>query len=123
MPTHAYAPYAPFESIAVPQVWHARDTRSIFGDLALVLFLVAQCLDGALTYVGVVSIGPEIEANPIIAALMLEFGHAAGLTGAKVVAGALGIYLHVRQVHAAVALLTGFYVLAAIVPWTALLFF
>ena len=106
-----------------PHEWGARATRSLFGDLALVLFLVTQLLDGALTYVGVVSIGPNVEANPIIAALMTEFGHGAALTGAKVVAGALGIYLHLCQLHAAVAMLTGFYVGAAIVPWTALLFF
>ena len=123
MPAHAYVHTATIQGVLAPQEWAARATRSAFGDVALVLFLLAQCLDGALTYVGVVSIGPWIEANPIISALMAHFGHGAGLAGAKVVASGLGIYLHVWGLHAAVALLTAFYVAAAIVPWTALLFF
>lgn len=69
------------------------------------------------------SFGLGIEANPIIASLMMQFGHGPALTLAKLFAGALGICLHMRQVHGAVALLTGFYITAAIVPWTAILFF
>jgi hypothetical protein len=97
--------------------------RSLFGDVTLILFLLVQCFDGVFTYVGVASFGVSIEANPIIVALMTTFGEGVALTGAKIVAAALGICLHMREVHGAVALLTGFYVAAAIVPWTALLFF
>jgi hypothetical protein len=88
----------------------------------LVLFLVAQCLDGIFTYVGVTTFGIAVEANPLIAALMMQFGAGAALVGAKVVAGVLGIALHLRQVHAAVAALTLFYVTIALGPWTAILF-
>ena len=35
---------------------------------------------------------------------------------------ALGIALHLRQVHSAVALLAVFYLVVAIAPWTAILF-
>jgi hypothetical protein len=42
---------------------------------------------------------------------------------AKVTAAFLGICLHLRQVHLAVALLTGFYAAAALAPWTLILFF
>lgn len=107
---------------AVPTVGSQPSVRSRLGDVALVLFLLAQCFDGALTYVGVISFGIESEANPLISGLMLRFGEEAGLLGAKVVAALLGIALHLRQVHGAVALLTVFYVAAAIVPWTAILF-
>jgi hypothetical protein len=123
MQTQIYGECSAVRGMVAPHEWGACATRSVFGDLALVLFLLAQCLDGALTYVGVVSIGPSVEANPLIAALMTHFGHGAALTGAKVVASALGIYLHLCELHGAVAVLTGFYVAAAIVPWTALLFF
>jgi hypothetical protein len=75
------------------------------------------------TYVGVASFGRSVEANPIIVALMGAFGEGVALAGAKIVAGALGICLHLREVHGAVALLTGFYIAAAIVPWSVLLFF
>jgi uncharacterized membrane protein len=108
---------------AVPAMWNRPIHRSLFGDIALILFLLAQCFDGVFTYVGVASFGHAVEANPIIVALMGAFGEGVALTGAKVVAGLLGICLHLRQVHGAVALLTGFYFAAAIVPWTALLFF
>jgi hypothetical protein len=97
-------------------------TRSRAGDVLLVLFLLAQCFDGVLTYVGVVTFGIGVEANPLITGLMLRFGEGVGLLGAKMVAAVLGIALHLRQVHLAVALLTAFYIGVAILPWTALLF-
>ena len=106
---------------ALPNVWHARSRSSRFGDIVLLLFLLAQCLDGALTYVGVTTFGVGAEANPLISALMLEYGAGAGLIGAKSVAGVLGIALHVREVHGAVAGLTAFYFAIAILPWTAIL--
>jgi hypothetical protein len=123
MAAEAYIVSRPIFGTTVPAVWTPPVRRSLFGDVALTLFLLAQCFDGVLTYVGVASFGPSIEANPILVALMSTFGHGVALTGAKIVAGVLGICLHLRQVHGAVALLTGFYVAAAIVPWTALLFF
>lgn len=83
---------------------------------------MAQCLDGVLTYVGVVTYGTTIEANPIIATLMAHFGHGVALMAAKIVAGLLGICLHVRQVHVAVAVLAVFYVTVAVIPWMAILF-
>jgi hypothetical protein len=96
--------------------------RSRLGDLLLVLFLLAQCFDGVLTYVGVMTFGIGIEANPLITNLMLYFGEGTGLLGAKLVAAALGIALHLRRVHIAVAILTAFYFGAAVLPWAAILF-
>jgi hypothetical protein len=54
---------------------------------------------------------------------MTAFGLGPGLAGAKIVAGVLGMCLHLRQVHGAVALLSLFYLTAAIVPWSVILFF
>ena len=72
--------------------------------------------------VGVVSFGPGIEGNPLVAGLMGAVGQGAGLLAAKGGAIALGIALHVCQVHAAVAVLAAFYVVAAVLPWMAILF-
>jgi len=107
---------------AIPKLGIEPAARSRAGDVVLVLFLLAQCLDGALTYVGVITFGLESEANPLVGGLMFHLGEGAGLIGAKIVAAVLGIALHLRQVHAAVALLTAFYFGVAIIPWTALLF-
>jgi hypothetical protein len=117
-----YASAGTLSEAAVPQVWSGAVTRSRFGDVAVVLFLLAQSLDGVFTYVGVITYGPGIEANPLISGLMRHFGEEAGLIGAKAVACALGIALHLRQVHGAVALLTAFYAAAALLPWAAILF-
>lgn len=92
--------------------------RSRFGDLVVLVFLVVQCLDGSLTYLGVRTWGPAIEANPIVAAAMSAVGLAAGLASLKLFAVALGIGLHLRRVHNVVALLTAIYVAFAILPWT-----
>jgi uncharacterized membrane protein len=98
----------------------ARLTR--FGNWAIILFLVAQALDGVFTYVGLTVYGPSIEANPLLAWLMHSFGAGPALAGAKLTAAGLGIILHLVAVHRAVALLTVLYACAAILPWTHLLF-
>jgi hypothetical protein len=96
--------------------------RHVYGDIALVVFLLAQVLDGALTYLGVTMYGAHMEGNPIIVWLMGRIGEGPGLATAKVTASFLGILLHLSDVHKAVALLAVFYVAVAIVPWTIILF-
>jgi len=110
-------------AIEVMKVGSARSTeRSLFGDVALVVFLLAQVTDGVLTYVGVRTFGISIEGNPLIAWLMGSLGNEAGLAFAKVTAGLFGIVLHLSAVHRAVAALAGFYVAVAIVPWIIVLY-
>jgi hypothetical protein len=123
MSAGSYAAAATFPGTPVPKVWNRTDSRRWFGDVVIVAFLLAQCFDGVFTYVGVLTYGMAIEANPIIASLMAAFGFGPALTGAKLVAGGLGICLHLCQIHTAVALLSLFYLMAAIVPWSLILFF
>ncbi|CAN5412914.1 hypothetical protein BH23ACI1_BH23ACI1_10970 [soil metagenome] len=96
--------------------------RHVFGDVAIVVFLLAQILDGVLTYIGVSLYGPEMEGNPLISWLMAQMGEGPGLATAKITASFFGIVLHLSAVHKAVALLAVFYVAVAIVPWTLILF-
>ncbi len=98
------------------------DTRNVFGDIALILFLLAQAGDGVLTYVGVSTYGIGIEGNPIIAWLMESMGEGLALTTAKMTAAVFGVALHLSAVHKAVALLAVFYFAAAVLPWMAILF-
>jgi hypothetical protein len=107
----------------IPKVWRLQPRRSLFGDVVLVTFLLAQVFDGAFTYMGVMTFGTSIEANPVISTLMLHLGHGTALMMAKLVAAVLGIGLHLRGTHGAVALLAGFYVTAAVLPWAVILFF
>jgi hypothetical protein len=122
MSTASFATPASFVGISVPKVRN-RSRRSLFGDVVLVAFLLVQCCDGVFTYVGVAAFGLGIEANPIVAGLMAHLGHGPGLLSAKVMAVFLGICLHLREVHLAVAMLTGFYAAAAVAPWALILFF
>jgi hypothetical protein len=94
-----------------------------FGNFLVLAFLILQCLDGIFTYVGVVSYGIAIEANPVVATLMTQLGHAVGLTAAKALAAGLGIGLHLYGIHLAVAALTAFYLTVAVAPWAIVLFF
>lgn len=96
---------------------------SRFGDLVIVAFLTTQAADGVFTYVGISTIGPSVEGNPMVSTLMAALGQGVGLALVKLVASSLGVVLHVTGVHRVVAVLTGLYLAAAIVPWTALLFF
>jgi nitrate reductase gamma subunit len=94
---------------------------SLLGDVAIVLFLVAQALDGVLTYLGLMCYGPGIEANPVLASVLPLAGAAATLATAKLVAASLGILLYFVGLHRLVAALTAFYAVAALVPWAAVL--
>ncbi len=107
---------------ALPKVGNGAARRSRFGDVMVIVFLVTQCLDGLFTYIGVHELGVGMEANPIIAGLIAQFGAGGALLGAKVVASVLGMALHLRQVHTAVALLAGFYLMVAILPWATILY-
>ena len=105
------------------RLWQTPALRSRFGDAVIVLFLLAQAADGVMTYVGVTTMGAQLEANPILLALMGSLGHGATVAGAKLFAGALGISLHLVGVHRVVALLTAVYVIGAVAPWAGLLIF
>ena len=96
--------------------------RNVFGDVALLLFLLAPASDGVLTYVGVSTYGVGIEGNPVIAWLMGAMGEGLALTTAKVTAGVFGIALHLSSVHKVVAVLALFYFAVAVFPWVAILF-
>ena len=96
--------------------------RSLFGDAALVAFLLAQVLDGVLTYIGVRTYGPHAEGNPLLGWLMATMGQGVALAAAKSAAGAFGIALHLTSVHRVVALLALFYLAAAILPWIGILY-
>jgi len=100
-----------------------RTGRDIFGDVALMVFLLAQASDGVLTYVGVSTYGLHIEANPLIGWLMTILGEGAALATAKGAAVIFGIALHLSAVHRAVALLAVLYLAVAVFPWITILFY
>ena len=95
-------------------------SRSHFGDLAVLGFLFVQCLDGALTYLGIATWGPGVEANPLVSSVVAFAGVGAALTATKLLAVSCGIILHLGRVHHVVALLTFVYIAMAILPWTAM---
>lgn len=64
-----------------------------------------------------------MEGNPLVAALMAHLGHGLGLLSAKVTAAALGVCLHLNEIHSVLALLAGFYFTAAVAPWAFILLF
>jgi hypothetical protein len=92
--------------------------NSLFGDVALLGFVLVQCLDGIFTYLGVSIWGPGIEANPIISSAVQVAGLGTGLAGAKLLAVGCGMILHLCRIHTIVALLTGIYFAFAILPWS-----
>ncbi len=99
-----------------------RSKDSWFGDAVVLAFLFVQACDGVFTYIGLSTLGPDLEANPLLAALMGFLGTGPALTGVKVMAGSLGIALHLSGAHRVVAVLTAVYIGAAILPWAFLLY-
>jgi hypothetical protein len=100
---------------------NAVPSRSIFGDLVLVAFFGAQVCDGALTYLGILSFGLAVEANPVVSWYMAAFGGGVALVGAKAMAVACGSLLHVRSMHRTIGVLAIVYYGVAVLPWTRVL--
>jgi hypothetical protein len=109
--------------MASPQATPARAGGSRFGTIVFLLFAIVQIADGLLTYHGIRVYGPEVEANPLIVWYASAFGAGVALTGAKLVAVICGGILHLLARHVAIAFLTITYVIAALWPWTRLLWF
>lgn len=95
-------------------------TSQIFGNLAVLCFVVVQYMDGLFTYFGMHTWGLHMEANPLVSSAMTFAGVGPGLFFTKLLAVSLGMMLHLRQVHRTVAVLTAFYTTVAIVPWAML---
>lgn len=96
-------------------------SRSLFGDVIVVLFLVAQFLDGMFTYLGIAAFGVS-EGNPLIAHYIHRVGLGPSLAAAKLIAVACAIVLHLLGFHRVLALLTLVYLSLAIIPWAVVLF-
>jgi hypothetical protein len=95
--------------------------QEAFGNFVVVLFLIAQLLDGIFTYLGVAAFGLS-EGNPIIAYYMTHHGVGPSLTVAKGLAIICSMILHLLGLHRTLAVLTFLYLSMAVLPWTYLLF-
>lgn len=96
--------------------------RMLGHQLVFAAFILAQVLDGILTYAGVSVFGIAAEGNPILAWMMTSYGEIIALAGAKIIAAACGVALYLLAVDRLLAALTLVYVGAAIIPWTLVLF-
>jgi hypothetical protein len=86
-------------------------------ELAWLAFVTVQALDGIFSYVGVYTIGSEIEANPLLSWYVSAFGPAAAFAGAKLFAVGCGAVLYLTGRHHWVTFLTAVYVIFAVGPW------
>lgn len=95
--------------------------------LALGAFLILlQVLDGVLTACGVHIYGVEREGNPLLKALMHEFGFLQALFIAKsfsilIVCGLCYFSSYVRWLPVAMKVMAFIYITAAIIPWSLIL--
>jgi hypothetical protein len=87
------------------------------GDFVMLAFVTVQALDGILSYVGVRTFGPWVEANPLVAWYAATFGPAVAFTLVKLFAIGCGAVLYLMARHRTVAVLTLFYLMFAVVPW------
>jgi hypothetical protein len=85
--------------------------------LVLFIFVVAQALDGTLTYAGIRQMGMGVELNQLLVFYMETFGIGVALVGAKTVACACGLILYAAQYHRPLAVAAGAYLGVAVVPW------
>jgi len=100
-----------------------RRSASTFGNAVFVVFALVQLADGLLTYFGIIAFGTSIEANPLIEWSVAAFGAGTALVGAKTVAVACAMVLHLTARHYIMGALTIAYLITAIWPWTRLFWF
>jgi hypothetical protein len=82
----------------------------------LIAFIIAQVLDGALTGWGVRQFGVDIEFNPLIRAGLVAYG-LWSLVVVKVVAIAMGWFIHYHKRHKWLLFATIVYFVFAVGPW------
>jgi hypothetical protein len=112
--------------LRIPTGQPARTWRisvSAFGNAVFVVFALVQLADGILTYLGIITFGTDVEANPLIARSIAAFGAGAALIGAKTIAVVCAMVLHLTARHYIISALTVGYLLTAIWPWTRLVAF
>jgi hypothetical protein len=91
--------------------------------LVLKIFLVAQVLDGALTYIGISQFGIEAEGNVLLSTLIHAWGVGPALVTAKLFSSACGVMLFAVSVYRVLAAVAGACIGFAVIPWIALLIF
>jgi hypothetical protein len=94
----------------------SREATAVFA-----IFVLAQVLDGVLTYVGVSMLGVEMEANLVLAGWMELIGAPGALLGAKLLACGCGYILYRTAWHRPLAATAGLYLGVAVVPWMAIM--
>ena len=87
------------------------------GVFVLVVFLVTQVADGALTYWGVRRFGLEVEMNFYLAWFMAAVGPGLALVAAKSLAWVCGLILFQTAWLRTLAVATGWCLGFALVPW------
>ena len=85
--------------------------------IVFVIFVLAQVLDGILTYIGVSRLGIEIEANVLLATWMHLIGAPTALLGAKLMACGCGYILYRTAWHRPLAITAGLCLGVAVIPW------
>lgn len=91
------------------------------------LLIMLQLLDGLLTSLGVIRFGTGAEGNPFLRHLMVEFGHLPTIAVCKFLAILIVITLTLLArnrpwVQKAMGVVSCFYLVGAIIPWTVILF-
>ncbi len=97
------------------KIWDKRNC--LFGKITITTFVVAQCLDGIFTYVGVRAWGLGMEVNPLLVWFMSVIGVGIGLIAVKIVAVVLGTIIYRSGRHNIVAVLATIYLVVAVLPW------
>ena len=106
-----------FRDLFQAQLWQLDYDMRPTPRLILLLFLVAQLVDGILTYMAVGVLGVVEEGNLLLATAMQITGAGPALFGAKTLAASCGILLYARGFYLVLGALTGLYMIGAITPW------
>ena len=93
------------------------DTPGLFGKVAIVMFVLAQCADGILTYKGVSTWGVDVEANLLVVWVMSLAGIGPGFAIVKIAAIIFGVIIYGHGFCNVLATLTVVYLVFAILPW------
>lgn len=123
-------------ALVSPGVWGGGFTSARFSPVKApvrkafflgIILCVFQALDGVLTLVGVNRFGIDFEGNPFIRSLMEQFGHVPvlGLLKGLAVLMVIGLVFSAKRlpwVNNAMGALSCIYLIAAILPWTYILF-
>lgn len=91
-------------------------SNCLFGNIAIALFVIVQCLDAVFTYI-LITNGVAFEGNPLVSWVMSLIGVGLALVVVKIIGIGLGIIIYRLAAHRMLIVVSVIYLIILMPTW------